>query len=203
MQYINILILTCKQFNGSIESRHDLLVREIRSLCHHAGLQWTDCYIGQLRLVSHVDGVSPDGYILGLSGRPFFIEVTIAHPTGATYMRNGPTKRKHFALKHLEDLKIAKFEQRCNEFNSDFVPLALETYGGTSEKFDKLIEKLSSKAAELNNIPCPILLNHWKKRISTVLQIGNVSIISEAYRRLFNFGADRLQRDYDLERAFD
>ena len=48
-----------------------------------------------------------------------------------------------------------------------------------------------------------ILLNYWKKRISTVLQIGNVSIISEAYRRLFNFGADRLQRDYDLERAFD
>ena len=59
------------------------------------------------------------------------------------------------------------------------------------------------KAAEFNNIPYPILLNYWKKRISAVLQIGNVSIISEAYRRLFNFGADRLQRDYDLERAFD
>ena len=83
------------------------------------------------------------------------------------------------------------------------MPLALETYGGTSEKFDKLIENLSSKAAEFNNIPYPILLNHWKKRISAVLQIGNVSIISEAYRRLFNFVADRLQRDYDLERAFD
>ena len=68
------------------------------------------------------------------------------------------------------------------------MPLALETYGGTSEKFDKLIEKLSSKAAEFNNIPYPILLNYWKKRISAVL---------------FNFGADRLQRDYDLERAFD
>ena len=78
-------------------------------------------------------------------------------------MRNGSTRHKHFALKHLEDLKIAKFEQRCNEFNSDFVPLALETYGGTSEKFDKLIEKLSSKAAEFNNIPYPILLNYWKK----------------------------------------
>ena len=118
-------------------------------------------------------------------------------------MRNGSTRHKHFALKHLEDLKIAKFEQRCNEFNSDFVPLALETYGGTSEKFDKLIENLSSKAAEFKNIPYLILLNHWKKRISAVLQIGNVSIISEAYRRLFNFVADRLQRDYDLEQAFD
>ena len=87
---------------------------------HHAGLQWTDGYIGQLRTDT------PDGYILGLSGRPF---------------------------------KIAKFERRCHEFDSDFVPLALETYGGTSEKFDKLLEKLSSKAAEFNNIPYPILLN--------------------------------------------
>ena len=128
-------ILTCKQFNGSIKSRHDLVVREIKSLCHHAGLQWTDCYIGQLRTVSHVNGDTPDGYILGLSGRPFFIDVTIAHPTGATHMRNGSTRHKHFALNSLEANKIAKFERRCHEFDSDFVPLALETYGGTSEKF--------------------------------------------------------------------
>ena len=59
------------------------------------------------------------------------------------------------------------------------------------------------KAAEFNNIPYPILLNYWKKRISTALQIGNVSVISEAYRRLFNFGAETLQRDYDLERTFN
>ena len=78
-----------------------------------------------------------------------FIDVTIAHLTGATHMRNGSTRHKHFALKHLEDLKIAKFEQRYNEFNSDFVPLALETYGGTSEKFDKLIENLRKQLSSI------------------------------------------------------
>ena len=104
---------------------------------------------------------------------------------------------------YLEANKIAKFEYRCNEFHSDFVPLALETYGGTSVRFEKLLERLTSKAAEFNNIPYPILLNYWKKRISTVLQIGNVSIISQAYRRLFNFGAEALLSDYDLERAFN
>ena len=89
-------------------------------------------------------------------------------------MRNGSTRHKHFALNSLKANKIAKFERRCNEFHSHFVQLALETYGGTSEKFDKLLEKLSSKAAEFNNIPYPILLHYWKKRISTALQIGNV-----------------------------
>ena len=117
-------------------------------------------------------------------------------------MRNGSTQNKHYALKHLEALKITKFEHRCNAFDSDFVPLAFETYGGTSERFEKLIERISSKAAEFNNIPYPILLNYWKKRISITLQIGNVSIISEAYRRLFNFGAETIERDFDVERTF-
>ena len=36
--------------------------------------------------------------------------------------------------------------------NSDFVPLAVETYGGTSEKFEKLLERITSKAAEKNSI---------------------------------------------------
>ena len=48
----------------------------------------------------------------------FFIDVTIAHPTGATHMRNGSTRHKHFALNSLEANKIAKFERRCNEFDS-------------------------------------------------------------------------------------
>ena len=44
------------------------------------------CYIGQLRTVTHVNGDTLDGYIVGLPGRPFFIGVTIAYPTIATHM---------------------------------------------------------------------------------------------------------------------
>ena len=43
-------------------------------------------------------------------------------------MRNGSAQKKQNALKHLEALKITKFEHRCNASNSDFVPLALETW---------------------------------------------------------------------------
>ena len=74
-----LIILTCKQFNGFIKIRRNLVVREIKSLCHHAGLQWADCYI-------HVNGHTPDGYILGLPDRQFLIDVTIAIPTGANHI---------------------------------------------------------------------------------------------------------------------
>ena len=63
--------------------------------------------------------------------------------------------------------------------------------------------KITKDGNIINKIPYPILLNYWKKRISTTLQFGNVAIISEAYRRLFNFGAETLQHDFDLEHAFD
>ena len=56
-------------------------------------------------------------------------------------MRNGSTRHNFFALNSVEANKIAKFEHRCNEFHGDFVPLALETHGGTSERFEKLLER--------------------------------------------------------------
>ena len=80
-------------------------------------------------------------------------------------MRNGSTRHKHFALNSLEAIMIAKFERRCHEFDSDFVPLALETYGGTSEKFDKLLEKLSSKAANSTISPTLFCLITGRKNL--------------------------------------
>ena len=72
-----------------------------------------------------------------------------------------------------EDNYIVKFESRCHEFDSDFVPLALETFDGTSEKFDKLLEKLSSKAAESTISPTLFCLITGRKE-SPLASNGNV-----------------------------
>ena len=125
--------------------------KELRSLCSDISVSKNKKSSVNFKVQTTYSGtkwfykLTPDGYILGLSGRPSYIDVTITHPTGATHMRNGSTRHKHFALKHLEDLKITKFEQRYN----DYVPLALETYGGTSEKFDKLIENLRKQLSSI------------------------------------------------------
>ena len=40
------------------------------------------------------------------------------------------------------------------------------------------------------------------KHYDKSFKLAMFSVISEAYRRLFNFGEETLQRDYDLERTF-
>ena len=83
------------------------LMEVSRGLDHIAYLKsMNDNYL----MMNLVNGDTPDGYIVDLPGRPFFIDVTIAHPTGATHLRNGSTRNKHYALKHQEALKITKFE---------------------------------------------------------------------------------------------
>ena len=53
-------------------------------------------------------------------------------------MRNGSTRHKHFALILL---KLIKLQNLSTNFMNFIVPLALETYGGTSENFEKLFKE--------------------------------------------------------------
>ena len=115
-------------------------------------------------------------------------------------MSEGSTIHRHYALQDLATHKINKYAARCEVFGSGFIPLAFEIYGATSPEVDNFIKAVASKAAEVNNINYAILLNYWKKRLSVNLQIGNVAIISEGYRRLFNYGGGNMDRDFATER---
>ncbi len=173
-------------------------------MCQHAGLQYTDPRYGQLRTAVNDDGKTTDGYIRGLGNRSLFIDVTIANPTGPTYMSEGSTIHRHYALNDLAAGKVRKYANRCDAFGSDFTPLAFEIYGATSPEVDNFIKAVVSKAAEVNNINYAILLNYWKKRLSVNLQIGNVAIISEGYRRLYNYGGgSNMDRDSATERLHE
>ena len=196
-------LIICKQFNAAIIDRHDTLGREFKSLCQQAGLQWTDPNRSQLRNVVNDNGQTTDGYIRGLYAKPCFVDFTIAHPTGRDYLRRGSATHKHYALTFLEGQKNEKFNDRCDRAGGSFIPLAFETYGATSTRVDNFIKDVVSRAAEINHIPYSVLLNYWKKRLSVSLQIGNINILSLAYRRLFNYGGGNLDRDITTERILE
>ena len=75
-------ILCCKQNSGEIKGRHDAIVREFKSLVNHAGYQFTDARLGELRTIYNDNYMAADGCIRGLRDKPLHIDVTIANPTG-------------------------------------------------------------------------------------------------------------------------
>ena len=76
--------------------------------------------------------------------------------------------------------KNDKYKEKCERQGACFLPLAFESFGlASKEVIDIIISKLVSKASEIGNVPYPLLLSYWKKRISTTLQIGTAKFILE------------------------
>ena len=51
-----------------------------------------------------------------------------------------------------EKVKNDKYAQRCQQIDSDFMPMAFEIYGACSEKFDSLLKVLVQFASDANHI---------------------------------------------------
>ena len=196
-------ILCCKQNSGEIKGRHDAIVREFKSLVNHAGYQFTDARLGELRTIYNDNYMAADGCIRGLRDKPLHIDVTIANPTGPSYLHNGNSSQiKHFAIKDKEKLKNDKYLRRCQDINTEFMPLAFEIYGSASVSVNKLIQDLASTAAERTYTPYHVLLFYWRKRISFTLQYYNAWIINQAYLKLNNCGGGNIHRDLELDNIF-
>ena len=194
-------ILSCSQFSAERKHRHDAIVQDIKSMCNHAGLQFTDSRLGELRTPTHNDNKAADGCIRGLRSKPLDIDVTVWNSTGVTALRRGAGAVQHQTISDAEKVKTDKYEERCREIDHYFMPMAIEIYGATSKKVESFIDKVVEKAAEINAIPHAILLSYWRKRISTTLQYYNARLINQAYLQLNDNGGGNMHRDFALARV--
>ena len=169
-------LLCCKQNNGEIRERHDAIVKDIKSLVNNAGLQFTDAGLGELRTVYHDDYKAADGCIRVLHEKPLHINVGLGGDSSII---------KHYAIKKRERIKKDKYLRRCQDINTEFMPLAFEIYGAASDSVDKLIQSLVSKVSERTLfVPYHVLLFYWRKRISYTLQYYIAKITNQAYLKL-------------------
>jgi hypothetical protein len=194
-------ILSCSQFSAERKHRHDAIVQDIKSMCNHAGLQFTDPRLGEFRTPTHNDNKAADGCIRGLRSKPLNIDVTVWNPTGVNALRRGSGALQHQTIFHAEKMKTDKYEERCREIDHYFMPMAIEIYGAASKQVESFIDEVVKKAAEVNVIPHAILLSYWRKRISTTLQFYNARLISQAYLQLNDNGGGNMYRDFALERV--
>jgi hypothetical protein len=194
-------IMCCKLFNEDIKARHDALCKNFQSLTNHAGLTFIRPKLGELRTPHHDDSLAADGCVKGLFDKATHIDVTIANPTGQTYLRMGAHSQRHLAIKTRGKYKEDKYKNRCQQIDRKFMPLAFEIYGSCSEKVDSLIKSLVHRAASLNNIPYSVLLSYWRRRIATTLQVYNARIINQACVTLNDYGGGNKFRDFGTDRV--
>ena len=147
-------------------------------MCKSAAINFSNPVLGELRTPDNDDNKAADGCLRGFLDQPLYVDVTIANPTGSAYIKRGSAQYKHLAIDSREEDKMKKYEERCRQIDSKFMPLAFEIYGSCSKNFEKLLSKIVHQASQLNHIPYSCLLSYWKKRISTTLQVYNVRIIN-------------------------
>ena len=77
------------------------------------------------------------------------------------------TGRNSMAIQTAENRKITKHKPNCDAINVEFLPLIVDAFGRPSETFITFITNLIRRASDITHIPFSLLLNYWKKRIST------------------------------------
>ena len=141
-------ILSCSQFSAERKHRHDAIVQDIKSMCNHAGLQFTDSRLGELRTPTHNDNKAANGCIRGLGPKPLDIDVTVWNPTGVTALRRGSGATQHQTISDAEKMKTDKYEERCRQIDHKFMPMAIEIYGAASKQVESFIDEVAHRAGK-------------------------------------------------------
>ena len=88
-------------------------------------------------------------------------------------------------------MKENKYGEISIQAGFSFLGAALEILGCMSKRLDSLINNLVELAANRAQIPFPILLPYWRKRLSMNIQQGNARFLMDSSVRMA--GADSLQ----------
>ena len=88
-------------------------------------------------------------------------------------------ERGHTSRKKRKE-KNNKYLKKCEDQGACFSPLPFESFGLAGREVLDLVSSLVKKSSESLNIDFALLLSHWKKRISTTLQVYTAKFILEA-----------------------
>jgi len=127
---------------------------------------------------------------MGQQGRGLAIDVTIGDIRNDSSVATAAQTTGALRDKK-ERAKEQKYEAPCHALGYSFLAASLEIFGSMTNKLDSLIKRLVEMAAERAQIPFPILLPYWRKRLSMNIQQGNARSWMNATVRMS--GVDSLQ----------
>ena len=88
----------------------------------------------------------------GRNGTDLVVDICIANACAKSYIRSS-CDTEGYAMNLLETRKFEKYERAYRNVGVDFLPLALELHGVTSETFKKFFRRLATEVSENNDIP--------------------------------------------------
>lgn len=169
-------LMTCqKTRRKEVNLRHDLIKHTIAKLATKANIHT----IVEPLIFTDTSQRPDVEFILGTQS--VFIDVSIVHPTSATYVK---MKGPHAGTKQREKKKNHDYKQRIEDEGAAFFPFVLDTYGyfaPQTEDFLKLLVTEAQKATPWFSVGS--VTKHWKHTIVSTLLRGNSLILRRGLRR--------------------
>jgi hypothetical protein len=148
---------------------HDAVTQDIAELLRECGLG-VSLVKGQY---GEEDGKRPDLYVF-LPHRTVVLDVTLANPIARSYTAAAATSHLRTATIK-ENAKVRKHGPAATSLNHEFVPVALEAFGGIGRLAQALFDRLTT------GTPCR---STWRSRVSSSLQRAIHAGFLTAVRRL-------------------
>ena len=130
--------------------------------------------------LSEEDGSQPDLQLL-MDQYNKLIDVTIVHPTCPSHIKQAQTQLKtaHDACQ----LKRSKYTKLAVQHHAEFIPFAIESYGGLSDPALQLIQEISVFASDhLSAWSKEEIVENLNSAIACAVQRGNAIAAVSGYR---------------------
>ena len=195
-------LLSCNEFKPFHLWRHNSIQEDLIQMAKHGGVRAIDAGLSRM---TEDDGRKGDILFpgFGRNGTDLVVDICIANACAKSYIRSS-CDTEGYAMNLLETRKFEKYERAYRNVGVDFLPLALELHGVTSETFKKFFRRLATEVSENNDIPYCIAVSYWQKRMSTTLQRMNALIIRSTQVKISKRLGMLCEGEVDLnDRIFD
>src|ERR1700678_4245567 len=142
--HIQSALVCIGQKGTKITHRHDGATDALHvSTIHAGGLSYNE----PRDLSGNGNHTRPDLQLV-LNGRQLLVDVTIRHPACKTNILHGSARQQLAAAHKGEAEKKAKYAAMAKTKQAEFLPFAVETYGGLGKAARKLRKRIASSAEE-------------------------------------------------------
>jgi len=179
--------LVCIGQKGTkITHRHDGATDALHvSTIHAGGLSYKE----PRDLSGNGNHTRPDLQLV-LNGRQLLVDVTIRHPACKTNIMHGSARQQLAAAHKGEAEKKAKYASMAKTQQAEFLPFAVETYGGLGKAARKLRKRIASSAEEgPQMLSEKEVMRELRGSVAIAVQKGNANIILAEYHRAMSAAA--------------